>query len=203
MGDVTPGFLNAGGVWHKNGGMALSRSRRAPAPLDEAKLDALALRYVGRFATTRAKLRSYLERKIRERGWSGNRPPDPDSIAERFADRGYIDDAAYALAKSRALTGRGYGKRRLGAALRVAGVGEPDSAAALELAETEAVAAALRFAERRKLGPFTAHTPDSKERQKALAAMVRAGHDFALARALVEMAAGEAVDVEALRLALQ
>ncbi|HEX6741396.1 MAG TPA: RecX family transcriptional regulator, partial [Sphingomicrobium sp.] len=62
--------------------MALSRSRRPPAPLDEQRLDELALRYVGRFATTRAKLRSYLERKLRERGWKGNRPADAEAIAE-------------------------------------------------------------------------------------------------------------------------
>ena len=32
--------------------------------------------YVGRFATTRAKLAHYLLRKLREKGWEGARPPD-------------------------------------------------------------------------------------------------------------------------------
>ena len=93
--------------------MARRKPRRAPPPLDESKLNELALRYVGRFATTRAKLRSYLARKVRERGWDGQREPDLGRIADRFAEQGYVDDAAYALAKSRALTGRGYGKRRV------------------------------------------------------------------------------------------
>ena len=184
--------------------MTLSRGRRPPPLLDENKLDELALRYVGRFATTRAKLRSYLQRKIRERGWNGERAPDLDAIAERFARLGYIDDAAYALAKSRSLTGRGYGKRRLGEALRAAGVDEADSAAALDLAHTEAVAAALRFAERRKLGPFAARPADDpRERERAVGAMVRAGHDFALARAIVRLAPGREVDTEELRLVLK
>lgn len=183
--------------------MAPLNSRRAPSPLDEARLDELALRYVGRFATTRAKLTTYLRRKIRERGWQGQREADVAAIAERFAELGYIDDAAYAVAKSRALSGRGYGKRRLTAALRLAGVDQPDSEAALELAEAEAVSAAIRFAERRRIGPFAVSTPDPRGRQKALAAMVRAGHDFALAQALVGMAAGEAVDPEELQFFLK
>lgn len=45
------------------------RSNRPLTPLDPARLERLALRYVERFATTRVKLTRYLERKVRERGW--------------------------------------------------------------------------------------------------------------------------------------
>jgi regulatory protein len=179
--------------------MARSTAHRARPPLDSAKLDELALAYVGRFATTRAKLRAYLARKLRERGWQGEREPDLEAIAERLAAYGYIDDAGYALMKSRALSGRGYGKRRLLTALRVAGVGEEDGADARDHADAEAVPAALRFAERRRIGPFAFRkTDDPRDREKALAAMVRAGHGFALARAIVELGPGDAVDAEAL-----
>ena len=71
--------------------------RRAPLPLDEPRLNELAVRYVGRFATTRAKLRSYLQRKIRERGWAEAPLPDLELITDRFAELGYIDDAGFAL----------------------------------------------------------------------------------------------------------
>ena len=47
--------------------MAVPRRRRERPPLDAEKLRELALAYVGRFATTRARLSTYLERKIRER----------------------------------------------------------------------------------------------------------------------------------------
>jgi regulatory protein len=182
-------------TWHKKGVNAHRKPRRALPPLDSSKLDALALTYVGRFATTRAKLRAYLARKLRERGWDGAGEPDLEAIAERLAGHGYIDDAGYALAKSRALTGRGYGKRRVVTALRVAGVEEEDGAGARDLADTQAVAAALRFAERRRLGPFARkRADDPREREKALAAMVRAGHSFALARAIVELAPGAEID---------
>lgn len=188
-------FPDGQGLWHKHGGMAPMRGRALP-PLDENRLGELALRYVTRYATTRSKLRSYLARKIRERGWNGAREPDLAATTDRFAEQGYVDDSAYALAKSEALTGRGYGKRRVVEKLRAAGVDEEHGRAAREHAETEAVSAALRFAERRRIGPFAAAPPtDPREREKALAAMVRAGHSFPLARAIVAMAPGREIDV--------
>ena len=175
------------------------KARRAPPPLNEAKLQELALSYVGRFASTRAKLRTYLARKLRERGWSGDREPDLAALADRFAECGFIDDAAYALSKAQDLTGRGYGKRRVAEKLRVAGVEEADSEAARDHAQSEAVAAALRFAERRRLGPFAREKPgDRSERERGIAALVRAGHPFGLARAIVEMEPGAAIDIDEL-----
>jgi regulatory protein len=171
--------------------------RRPVPPLDESKLQELALSYVGRFATTRAKLRAYLSRKLRERGWSGEREPDLEALANRFAERGYVDDAAYALSKAQALTGRGYGERRVVEKLRVAGVGEDDGRAARDHAQNEQLAAALRFAERRRLGPFAREKlAERSERERAIGAMVRAGHPFGLARAIVEMEPGAAIDRE-------
>ena len=138
------------------------------------------MHYVGRFATTRAKLRAYLNRKLRERGWDGEREPDTGDIAERLAANGYIDDSGYALSKAQALSASGYGTRRLVQKLHAAGVASDDSAPARELSDEQAVAAAIRFAKRRRLGPFATKAVDPREREKALAAMIRAGHGFAL-----------------------
>ena len=74
-------------------------SARPPTPLDPARLERLALRYVERFATTRAKLRRYLERKLRERGWGADAAPDTAALVERMAALGYVDDAAFAEAR--------------------------------------------------------------------------------------------------------
>jgi regulatory protein len=178
--------------------MASKRERTARAPLDERRLEELGLRYVGRYATTRAKLRAYLSRKIRERGWGGSREPDLEALANRFAGLGYVDDAAYALGKSQALTGRGYGRRRVVEKLRLAGVGEEDGVAATEHADSEAVASALRFAGRRRIGPYAAEAPDPKLREKWIAAMVRAGHSFALARAIAGLRPESDVDPDEL-----
>jgi regulatory protein len=174
--------------------MARLRRSRTPIPLDAKHLEEVALRYVGRYATSKAKLIGYLSRKVRERGWSESIEPDLESLAERFSALGYVDDAAYALAKSRALASRGYGRRRLDDKLRVAGIGEDDAAEAREYAKREAVDAALRYAERRRIGPFGHGKSDPKAREKAIGAMVRAGHAFALAREIAGMPAGSAVD---------
>ncbi|HEY8434935.1 MAG TPA: regulatory protein RecX [Sphingomicrobium sp.] len=180
--------------------MAPPNAPRRRPPLDSRRLEEIAVRYVGRYATTRAKLRAYLSRKLRECGWNEAREPDLDGLANRFCELGYVDDAAYALAKSQALASRGYGKRRLSEKLRVAGVGEEDSGEARDHADAHALEAALRFAERRRIGPFAAEPPeDPKQRERAIAAMVRAGHSFDLARVIARLEPGTPVDMDVLR----
>ena len=186
-------------MWHKSGVERSQRPRRVLPPLDQQRLQELALRYVGKYATTRAKLGAYLNRKIRERGWDGERAADIAVLADRFAELGYVDDAAYALGQSRSLTARGYGKRRLADKLRLAGVDEVDGREAKRHADAEAVRAALRLAERRRMGPFASVAPDRPQRDKWIAAMIRAGHDFGLARAIVTMPPGADFDEDQLR----
>ena len=79
------------------------RQRKPRPPLDEDQLKELALTYVARFATSRAKLAAYLDRKVRERGWAGNGEPPIERLVAKAADAGFIDDAAFALSKSRSL----------------------------------------------------------------------------------------------------
>src|SRR5437870_2444938 len=122
------------------------RGRRGPPPpLDSAALERLALRYVERFQTTRARLTDYLVRKIRERGWEGA-AAEPAVLAEKLAGLGYIDDRAFGEARASAMARRGLGGRRVSQALRQAGVGEEDSAAIAPAVEKRAVEAALAFA---------------------------------------------------------
>lgn len=158
--------------------------------MDEAALERFALRYVERYATTRAKLAAYLNRKIRERGWTGETPPAVEAIVERFAERRYLDDAAFAAAKGASLTRRGYGVRRVSAALKAAGIEADDAAPVEDAAREEAFNAALIFARRKKIGPFASVKPDPDDRRKALAAMLRAGHDFGISRQIVSAELG-------------
>lgn len=162
--------------------------------MDREALERLALHYAGRYATTRAKLRAYLARKLRERGWQGGGEPGLDALIGRFGELGYVDDKAFAASRAASLGRRGYGERRVQAALAAAGVAEEDGAEAREQARGEAWAAALRFAERRRIGPYAAEAPDPAAREKALAAMLRAGHPLDIARKLVRARPGDAVD---------
>ena len=180
--------------------MSRQRPSRGARPLNAQRLDALAIRYVGRYATTRAKLVEYLKRKLRERGWEGDGNAKVVEIAQKFADLGYIDDRAFALAKASAHASRGLGSRRLGLALRSAGVEDEDRGDAMDLADAHLVDSALRLAQRRKLGPFASQAPATpKEREKAIAALIRGGHRFDLARAIVDLAPGDQEGIEAIR----
>ena len=174
------------------------KARRALPPLDHDALEQLALRYVGKYATTRARLRHYLSRKVRERGWESDRPPDLEALANRLAELGFVDDAAYALSKFRTLSARGLGKRRLTQSLRLAGVEEADSEAAAARADLEAVEAALRFAKRRRIGPYASTPADFRQCEKWISALVRAGHGIGLARAIAKLEPGAEIDVWAL-----
>ena len=176
--------------------MNARKPRRTPKPLNEERLHELALFYVGKFATTRAKLATYLNRKVRERGWEADKPPEIERLVERLANSGLVDDALYALSKSRSLSERGYGAARVRQTLRVAGISEEDGAAARELAAEEAASAALKFARRKRIGPYAEKALDRPARQKALAAMVRAGHGFELARTLIDAEPGAEIDLE-------
>lgn len=176
--------------------MNARKPRRPPKPLNGERLHELALFYVGKFATTRAKLKSYLNRKLRERGWEEEGPPNVERLVERLSASGLVDDASYALSKSRSLSERGYGAARVRQTLRAAGIDEDDGQAARELAADEAASAALRFARRKRIGPFAESMLDRAAREKALAAMIRAGHGFEIAKALVNAEPGSEIDLD-------
>src|SRR4051812_45217950 len=129
--------------------MAMRQERRPVKPLDGAALDRLALRYVERFATTRGKLADYLRRKVRERGWEGD-AADVAALAQRMADLGYVDDRIYAESKAAALGRRGFGARRVTAALREAHVEQSDADDLAPAIAERAAEAALTFARRKR-----------------------------------------------------
>jgi len=155
----------------------LTSNRNIPR-LDAESLRALALRYVERYATTRARLTRYLERKLFERGWGGEGEPQVAPLVEQMAGLGYVDDRQYAQMRVASLTRRGYGGRRIRADLRAAGIDAEDAEPALPTDEDEAREAALAFARRKRIGPFAKQPPDQAGRRRAFAAMVRAGHSL-------------------------
>lgn len=153
----------------------------------------MALRYVARFATSTAKLSDYLARKLRERGWEGEGEAPVSAIVDRFVAAGYIDDEAYARARSGSLLRRGYGKRRIDQALGAAGIGE-DLRDAVRAGEADLRRAALALARKRRFGPFGSGVADRNGREKQVAAMLRAGHRLDMARELVNAQSVDAAE---------
>jgi regulatory protein len=167
------------------------RPTASPKPLDAGALERLALRYVERYATTRARLRQYLARKLRERGWEGSEAPPIDSLTERMAELRYVDDRVFAENKAAAMGRRGLGTRRVEEALRHAGVESADVEAVADASADEAVESALRFAKRRRIGPFSTAAADRDMARKQVAAMVRAGHAPSVAWQIVRLSPGD------------
>ncbi len=164
------------------------RHRTRPLkPLDSTRFEDMALAYVARYATTSAKLERYLKRKLRERGWEGEGEPDVAGLVARYVELGYVDDEAYARARSGGLLRRGYGARRVAQVLGEAGIAE-DIREKMRPDEAAARRAALALARRRRFGPFGAEPPGRHRREKQLAAMIRAGHGFDAAHAVLDAA---------------
>ena len=171
--------------------MTSNRHYKIRKPLDPDALNRLALHYVGRYATTGAKLKSYLRRKVQERGWADGDAADFDAIVGRCVAQGYVDDRVFAETRAASLGRRGYGARRIGAALQVAGI-DRDLAATVMPDEEAALVAAETYARRKRIGAFGDIVTEPKLRQRQFAAMLRAGHSFDLAKRFTNAVSGDA-----------
>lgn len=178
--------------------------KRAKPPLTETKLRDLALHYAARFASTGARLEGYLLRKIRERGLAEDADGrtmevDVPALVARLVELGYVDDDAYARMRVRDLGARGYGARRVEESLRHAGVGE---GLRREHAPGEAASrrAAALMARKKRLGPFGAGgegmdpLAQRKAHEKAVAAMLRAGHQYDHVKVILAATRPDAVE---------
>ena len=157
------------------------RAARRARPLDAAALQALAVHYVGRYATTRHRLVDYLRRKLRERGWAGDDDPAVDAVVDRCVALGFVDDRAFAQARAASLGRKGYGGRRIAQALQGAGIARDVAETVAPDAEA-ALIAARAYVERRRIGICATGPVDRMKHARQFAAMVRAGHDFDIVR---------------------
>jgi len=160
----------------------VARTRRlgVKPPLDPESLTEIAWAYAARYATTEAKLRRYLAGKLRQRGWAGEAEPDLARVIAHLAEIKAVDDQAFAEAKASAMARRGLGARRVRGALAAAGVAEEISA---ELDAGDPRAAAEAYARRRRLGCHREQPGAPDQQRRDLAAMLRAGHSWADAKA--------------------
>ena len=168
-----------------------SRERKRLQPLDSERLRALALAYVGRYATSCARLAAYLKRKIGERGWVDDSVPPVDDIVMQFENLGYVDDSAFAKARGNALLRRGYGPNRLRIALHVSGIGTEIIDEVANIDDDGAFAAALIFARRKRIGPYAKELISPDIRQKMIAAFLRAGHSYDISRKILALTAND------------
>jgi regulatory protein len=178
------------------------RQRGGGRPVTTESLEAQALDYLARFASSAANLRRVLKQKVersardhgtdREAGLAAI-----ERLIERFATSGIIDDARFAEGRAQSLFRRGTSRRAITAKLNEKGLGGAEIATALdsldELAAEPELAAAVAYARRRRLGPF--RNPDTRtaHRDKDLAALGRAGFGVDIARRVLDAEDAEAL----------
>lgn len=179
---------------------------RPPAKLSPSYLENAALHYLERFAASSASLRRVMMRKVARSlaHWgeeAGLTPHDAerhiDALIGKLTRLGYLNDAQYAIQKARSLNRQGKGQRVIRATLNAKGVEGDDLDQAItalgEDQENPDHAAAVRLARKRRLGPFR-RDGRAEARQKDLAALVRAGFDFEIARAVIDAESPEELE---------
>ncbi len=177
--------------------------RKGPKPPRKATpeyLERAALYYLERYASSAENLRRILLRKVersarahdtgREEEGREEGAKAVDSLVERMIRAGLLNDRAYAEARVVTLHRAGQGVQAIRARLLAKGVDDDTIAAALERLHEEAaepeLAAALRYARRRRLGPYRMHGR-ADNRQRDLAALARKGFSLDLARRVVDV----------------
>ena len=151
-----------------------------------------AIDYLGRYSASRRRLGEVLGRHATRR--LGD--VDPDDIAdviaqvvEECARYGYIDDAVFARTQARNRRRAGQSQLAIRRGLQLHDIGDDMASAALEDADAWTgdgeLAAALRHAKKRRLGPYFTGKPDEDTYIKQLGSLARAGFSFDTATAVM------------------
>jgi regulatory protein len=152
-----------------------------------------AVDYLSKHSSSTANLRAVLERKARRR----IEDPEADIAslvgpAVQFCvEQGFVDDVAYAETKVAAAARKGVSSRKVAMQLRSKGVDAEHVADALR--EVDDLAAAVRFARKRRVGPW--RTTDEPDRDRELGKLARQGFDEGTCRRVFLMELTEAEDV--------
>lgn len=176
--------------------------RRPPKPVTPDYLRKVALWYLERYAASAAGLRRVLARRVRRAAEAhGTDPAEAarwvEELIARFRAAGLLDDGLYAEGRARSLAGRGVSGRRIRQKLVEKGVDEATAARAASRAVEEdggELAAAARYARRRRIGPFRDADLRANMRQRDLAALARQGFPPDIALRVVDAADPEALE---------
>jgi regulatory protein len=176
------------------GEYARERKRRGPKRATPEYLEKAALHYLERYASSAANLRRVLMGKV-ERSARAHGTDREDGaraverIVRRFLGSGLLDDRAYAEGRAVTLHRAGHSMPAIRARLGQKGIDADTIDAALERLEDEAakpeLAAALRYARKRRLGPYR-RDGRAEKRERDMAALARKGFPPDLARRIVD-----------------
>jgi regulatory protein len=185
--------------------------KKAPKKITETYLHNAGLYYLQRFAASSEHFRDVLRRKI-DRSCLHHTDQDRDdcyalldTLIGKFTTLGLLDDETYTRNTVSSLRQRGLSERMIVIKLKHQGIPADQVRTALNgfnadrlLNEEESeMAAALKLARKKKVGPYAAG--QDYDRNKALAAFARAGFSFDVARRILGMNEDEALDITGAR----
>lgn len=170
-------------------------------PRTEQRLMNKAVHYLGRYIASQQRLREVLQRFAKRKLDAHDEADILRGIEAVITDcirLGYVDDAAFAMARARSKR-RGGGsalaiRRSLAEHAIDQTIVDDALAAADETSRDGELAAALRLAARRRIGPYFRRGHDDDTRRKHLASLARAGFSFTIARSVMELDGPEAAD---------
>ena len=164
-----------------------------PKPPTKARLRNIALYYLERFESSESNLRTVLRRRIDKYAFfdKAYRPEQAyqwaDEIIEECLKKNFVNDSRFAEFKIENYLNAGKSKRYIEQKLKQKGVEDKvieDIFATTDYSEYDT---ALNFARKKKIACFrTDEESRSANRQKDLAALVRAGFDYDVAKEVLD-----------------
>ena len=167
---------------------------RVPKKITLGYLENSSLYYLSRFATSAENLKRVMMKKVLRSAMHHGASSEEgkilvEDLIARYLHSGLLDDKAYAKARANSLHDRGNSSRNIQAKLKQKGLKNDDIETALtslrEAYENPERAAAIRFAKRRRLGPFQKNQLDDNLRKKQFAIMARAGFSYEIAKFII------------------
>jgi regulatory protein len=180
--------------------------RRGPKKATPEYLEKAALSYLERYASSRANLRRVLLGKVeRSARWHGTDREagarQVEALLDRLARAGYLDDDAYARGRAVTLHRAGHAQAAIRMKLLHKGIDRDTAERALQALEDEAeapeLAAALRYARKRRLGPYRPAGSRAANVERDMAALARKGFSPDLAKRVVQTDDLETLEAEA------
>lgn len=165
---------------------------KIPRKITESSLRNIALYYLQRYASSKENVRRVLMRRV-HRSALVHEDLDTDEAArwvdqlvEQLAKSGMIDDEIYAEGQMKALFRRGISPRVIAQRLAQKGIdAELVQKTISKLNANSAnpkMSAAIKFAKRRRFGPYQTRGDRNERTDKDMAAFARAGFDYETAR---------------------
>lgn len=171
----------------------MKKSYRKPKKITPKRLENIALYYLNRFESSAANLERVLKKRVKKAALFHEveyKTTDAwiHTTIQTMKKMGYIDDTRYAKNQTRQMLQEGKSKKFIISKLRSKGVcSETIDQIIRPLDDDSQHQAALTFARKKLLGPFSVSNKKRENREKQLASFARAGFDYQTAKKILEI----------------